>query len=339
MITSVVLYNVLAQSKLMYIASFVEPPIEVILAERHAQQIITNGPWFSFSPKLMQNLSTIGFKVECRSIARDSIASRVRNALVTIGDFWKRYQSFTASRTNDGLVLYDISHPWLALTCIWHLRDAVLTAEKNGITVLGDSHTIIKQSKNCTTLAALESPFDPNRFIAHRLTRYLGSNVLSDHISYLIRCYKTSAKHFKTSIHTSHVRVILNQWCTSRRFGTTPKGCPFLCGHVTDEIEHCVICPKAQYLIHSHFQIKHIIFTLEDIVLFRMNSNSMSSDNVKYCLCYTHICYLLYNACRHGKTMNSRLVTHYIKRVATFCNGFRKFRSKVQQFGIGNSPA
>ena len=68
LVTSIVLYNVLAHSKLTYIASFVEPGEEVIVAERRAQQIITNGPWFSFSPKLMQNLRSIGFGVECRVI-------------------------------------------------------------------------------------------------------------------------------------------------------------------------------------------------------------------------------------------------------------------------------
>jgi len=87
LVPTIALYNILAHSKFSHILAFYPPSVEVLRLERKSHQLLTRGPWNAFPPKLLFNLKAIGIRLQFQSLELTSMASRVRNGLITIPDF------------------------------------------------------------------------------------------------------------------------------------------------------------------------------------------------------------------------------------------------------------
>ena len=77
------LYNMLAISKLSYVAAFLPPNRDILKVEKRALQALLRGPWNAIPDGLVKNLKGLGFPVEARDLSTHSSASRIRIAAST----------------------------------------------------------------------------------------------------------------------------------------------------------------------------------------------------------------------------------------------------------------
>ena len=61
--TKISLYNMLAISKLSYVATFFPPTRAALLAENRAVQLVSKGPWNAFPPRRLSPSSCLGFPI------------------------------------------------------------------------------------------------------------------------------------------------------------------------------------------------------------------------------------------------------------------------------------
>ena len=180
--TSIVLYNILVHSKLMFIASFAAPNRVILELERYGQQIITCGPYFAYPPKLLQNMKRLGFRVETASLELSSIAARCRNARFTPSNFEKtcdfldtlQNPSGSAVRSSEAALEPPLGE-WRRNTCLNNLKDALLVLQRIGfnISALDTFKKRMRQRRilNAITLAGPEPPL--KHILQIRLARFL----------------------------------------------------------------------------------------------------------------------------------------------------------------------
>ena len=118
----------------------------------------------------------------------------------------------------------------------------------------------------------------------------------------------------------SHIQLVLNQWCSRRRFGGEPRPCLFDCGHHSDALEHSIVCPCFQRLFHDWHGLHDLSLTLDQILLLSYGSDGDIPRMDHYVLAYVHVCFACFNACRHGDTLTRRMVIHRTKRMITHCS-------------------
>jgi hypothetical protein len=80
LLTKLSLYNMIAISKLSYVASFIPPNPAALRAENRALQLLCRGPWNAIPPALLKSVKAIGIPVQAVDLRILSIASRLRVA-------------------------------------------------------------------------------------------------------------------------------------------------------------------------------------------------------------------------------------------------------------------
>ena len=153
----------------------------------------------------------------------------------------------------------------------------------------------------------------------------LSGHNLALRIQPLLQLYRKLIKSFKPCILVSHLSLVLNQWCTRRRFGSESVACPFGCGHHNDDIDHLISCPEFTQLFNRVLRCRNLVFSHWNILLLNFGDSPHSSFFAEYVFLFVHVCRAAHNSLRHGGTFNRRLVTHLLKRIATHCNKARKF--------------
>ena len=73
-------YHTYSLPALSYLLQLTDPPNEILSAERYIHQHLTRGPWWTFSPAALMNLSDMGFSHEPHSVLFTSRASMYRVA-------------------------------------------------------------------------------------------------------------------------------------------------------------------------------------------------------------------------------------------------------------------
>ena len=86
LLTKLSLYNMLAVSKLFFVASFVPPNQAAKRAESRALQILGRGPWNALHPGILKNAKVIGMPTQAIDLHTMSVASRTRVAHCTSGN-------------------------------------------------------------------------------------------------------------------------------------------------------------------------------------------------------------------------------------------------------------
>lgn len=140
----------------------------------------------------------------------------------------------------------------------------------------------------------------------------------------IIHCYMSLAKSYKPNFVASHLRALCNQWCTSRRFQSIPKRCPFCHLDQNDSIEHCLECNFFQSIYHPYFQRDGTCFTTGEVITFGHIGTETPSDSGYYIL-YVHIAYLSYNSCAHGQNLSRRLLVRHLKTASEHCPKMRRY--------------
>ncbi len=257
LVSSVVLYNILAISKFSYIASFAAPSSETLALERWGQQAITKGPWMAFPPTLLTNLKDLGLPAQITSLEHYSLAARARNGLKTLGNFQNISRLYTDMLEDDECNLCEICSPLRLETCFHFIGHAIQYCRGLGIDTLRAS-----ARDNCQAIISREiqdaSDSDKVELFQRRMVRFFRSNQHLGHIPSLITLYKKLFNKIKPNLISSHLRVCFNQWAISRRFGKDGV-CPF-CESGEDSIEHSLTCEAWQLTYHSFFHASGLLF-------------------------------------------------------------------------------
>ena len=139
--------------------------------------------------------------------------------------------------------------------------------------------------------------------------------------------YELSAKSVGFAPPLSHLRAVCNHWCTFSRFGNKKHGCLFGCGSDTDRVSHTICCPKFWVIFCGVCDINSISPSLENIFLLNGPCFGYSFDCSVFAILASHVCFLCFNACRHGLPFNRRLVLHKLYSFTrTHCNAAKFLR-------------
>ena len=118
LMTKISLYNMLAISKLAYVASFVIPNKAALKAEHRALQLLTRGPWNSFHPSLVKNVKALGMPTQAIDLTNLSLASRVRIAHKTSNNVLSCHHDVSVLFASNELVLEFLDMKYLSSNCI-----------------------------------------------------------------------------------------------------------------------------------------------------------------------------------------------------------------------------
>ena len=308
LLTKVSLYNMLAIAKLSYIASFLPLNVAAFRAENRALQTLCRGPWNAIPPNLLKSVKQIGMPAQATDLNILAIASKVRIAHVTSQNIFAKSNEIDNVYNGFDIVLRYLDYKLCNSTCIKSICQAYSDfASSNDIRALGD----FSQQKVYKKLWGQRTPFCFKGFVSLKAKRILGEAPNDSQINKVIAGYVfASSKSFALTF--THIRAISNHWCTRSRFGSKFKGCVFSCGNETDNIKHTCVCGNFWSSFFKVADITPFPISLERIVVFSHNSILINDNEIYTILIGLHICFLCFNACRHGKSLSDRLIQHHL---------------------------
>ena len=279
-------------------------------------------------------MESIGCAAQFSSIKTTSLAARCRNATSTLANFdaVDGYHRDTLNHTE--CLVNPYADTWLRYSVLQQMKDALQEVSNTGFGI-----TAIRCSSQRALTLHLRSSgrfFCPRELLERRLQRFFVGSDYKCHVQTMLQKRLEFRKRFKPCLQVCHLQLVLNQWCTTRRFGQGAKACPFDCGHETDELEHCAVCPAFQVLFHSYLRNPVELLTLENLTLLHYNDGSACPDMDHYIMIYIHTAFGCFNACRHGAKLSKRLIVNHLKTLITHCprSGFlvRRLQRSPMQF-------
>ena len=308
LLTKISLYNMLAISKLSYVASFLPPNVSVLKAENRALQLLCRGPWNAIPPSLLKSVRAIGMPSQATDLTVLSIAAKIRVAHVTSQNVFAKSNEIDNVYNGFDIVLKYLDYKLCNSTCIKSICHAYSDfVSHNDIHGLG----VLTQHKVYKEISKQRSPFCFKGFISMKASRILNEAPSDRQISNVISGYLfASDKSFALTF--THIRAISNHWCTRSRFGAKNQGCIFICGHETDAIRHTCVCKKYWDAFFRVSRIAPFTIDLKKIMIFSDGSNSVCNYELHSIFIGLHICFLCFNSCRHGHSLSDRLIQHHL---------------------------
>ena len=317
------LFNVLAFSRLSWLASFIEPPPAVMLEVRNAVNRLSRGPWNAFPYKFAKNLKSIGCKIQINDLKMASIAGRVRNALCTATCFGETQSRLQLTLVGMERIPRVPQREWLEGSINYNMQNAINIVLPIFPTICSDG-LAERPSQHEVHSALMDQANDTYAFklLCKRLPRFFpGLEDCATYISHVIKKYQSICKTHSHTIVIAHMRAILNQWSTAHRYGLVQR-CEF-CSEHADKLEHILVCPKLHRILALAMSQHNLRPSLEVLLLFRHHDMPISVPLVRYCMIWLCIAFNCHNSCRHGKSFNLRLARFHMKRLATRCNKCR----------------
>ncbi len=124
--------------------------------------------------------------------------------------------------------------------------------------------------------------------------------------------------NLKSAIVFPHLGLLLNQWCTSSRFGLPKSSCPFCHLRCHDTIDHLVTCTVFTNLFCSITRI-HATPDFGNIAFFINLPEALVQDDALVIFVYVYSVYQCFNSCRNGHALSRRLIVHHLKLAALHC--------------------
>ena len=111
---------------------------------------------------------------------------------------------------------------WLDASCISSIRHAISFVSDSGLVALRG----VEQKVVSSHLAACDSIFDLDSFIARRIARFVlpDDQIVTD----VINAMRELGKKLKPCILSAYITMVLNDWVTESRFGKPSTLCPLL---------------------------------------------------------------------------------------------------------------
>ena len=152
--------------------------------------------------------------------------------------------------------------------------------------------------------------------------RFTSTIITEASLEWIFKCYKRICNDRKQCLVFAHVRVVLNQWCTARRFGLPSRSCHF-CENGLDELEHYLACASFHRLFSLALNQSALVLSLENILFLTHDSAPLPSPVVRYVMLFCYVGFCCVNGCRHGQTFEKEQINFYLKRIATRCSKIR----------------
>ena len=308
LLTKISLYNMIAITKLSYVASFFPPNIAAIRAEKRALQLLCRGPWNAIPPNLLKSVKSIGIPSQATDLLTLSIASRIRVAQVTSHSVLRCNRELDALFNGFDIVLKYLDYKVCNSTSI----KSICLEYNNfiGINPLNAGEHI-SQRTIYNKVASQSAPFSFESFVSLKATRILGSVPCEWQVNCVVSRLRFASLK-SAALTFTHIRTISNHWCTRSRFGAKNLGCLFSCGHETDAIKHTCICNSFWQAFFRVARIPPFLITLNRVTLFSDDLCPMDDHEFRSLIIGLHICFLCFNSCRHGQSLSDRLVEHHL---------------------------
>ena len=322
LLPKVSLYNMLAIAKLSYVAAFIPPNRAILDAESRALYLLPKGPWQSIPPGMLKNAKLIGMPAEIRDLTTLSMASRVRVASTTSHIVFAQYLDLLALVGHDEMTVHHYDKVIIHKSLLHNVVDAY---HQYVITCDSPPPESLSQAEIHKNIASSHPQFD---FLAS-LTFKLGKTFVAgsfEHLTqHLLDIYLVSSRRLAFACTFNHLRVICNHWCTKSRFGHKNSPCVFGCGHCNDRISHVAICPTFWNLFLSHIGHPPTTPSVENVFLLSENGIALDEDSSLLLIVGIHICFLCFNSCRHGLSLDSRMIAHFVSHVSRKHLGISRF--------------
>ena len=183
----------------------------------------------------------------------------------------------------------------------------------------------ISQSKAYKTLLTNVPAYDFCQFFCKRLVRYFDKDCISVRAPIVITEYRRASTFIGFAPIFTHVRAIGNHWCTNSRFGSKKVPCLFRCGYESDRLAHTIACHAFWDIYFGIFHLTNPGIDLHCALLFESEWIGTCSDRCRFIMLGIHVCFLAFNAVRHGQLMSRRLVTHKLHGYIKTHPGARSF--------------
>jgi len=302
------LYNMLALSKLSYVAAFLPPSRSILKVESRGLQLLLRGPWNAIPGQVIKSISHLGLPTKARDLSLMSQASRIRVASMTSRNVIDVYDKCVNLICNsDEVVLAHLDKNFLYRSSLHH----IVFQYRRFVQEFCISDTEdISQKEAYKKLASKLPSFDFAQLYNKRMSRHFGEDVIIPRVSFILECYKKSSDVIGFAPVLTHLRTVCNHWCTHSRFGNKTRSCLFGCGHPNDQVAHSASCDAFWRIYCGIFNFRSPSFCKHSVLLFQSDWIRDDIDRICFILLGLHTCFLAYNACRHGQPLSRRLVVH-----------------------------
>ena len=99
------------------------------------------------------------------------------------------------------------------------------------------------------------------------------------------------------------------------RFGADATACPFRCGHGNDKLAHIACCNAFWHCFCSTLGTANFCLGLDDALLMRNDQFDLADDASLIFLLGLHVCFLTFNALRHGAQFSPAHIRHCIRLI------------------------
>lgn len=205
---------------------------------RHALQSLTRAPWMAMPPVVLHNMKLLGFAVEARDYAADTLAARIRLAVRSpdLPELWCRIDA----AADDDEALLNPSLPWHAkvpLVLLGDLRNRCLGL----VPALAGS---IDTGAHKQIYAALRGAEDVRRTELQSVMRRRGQSWGEVPKALVGALLAWAATRPPTELVNRVLLALLYGWCTGHRFGRPAGRCVLGCGLAdADRQAHYLACP------------------------------------------------------------------------------------------------
>ena len=189
-VTKISLYNMLAISKLSYVAAFLPPNRDILKVEKRALQLLLRGPWNAIPDGVVKNLKCLGLPVEARDLSIMSSASRIRVAASTsnaVKDLHSKCDRLM--RKSDCVILRHLDDHFLHQSCLHHVVFQHSRFEQEFPQFVGQK---VSQKVAYQCLSGKRIPYDFKRLVSARLARYFPLESFES-------CIPSALGHYKSS--------------------------------------------------------------------------------------------------------------------------------------------
>ena len=312
LLTKISLYNMLAISKLSYVAAFLPPNRDILRIESRALQLLLRGPWNAIPAGVLKHACSLGLPTQARDLTLLSRSARIRVAASTSRSVISTYDrcanlfDMKGDASNE-LVLSHIDKHFLYDSCLHH----VVFQYRRYLQEFGvPASERISQADAYKMLASRIPSFDFHKLFLARMGRHFDKDLITRCSPHVLRVYKQSNGVLGFAPLLSHLRAVTNHWCTYSRFGVKTRQCLFGCGFCSDRVSHTVRCEKFWEIFCGILGFPSPGFDLAAIFLFDSEWIAHDIDKCNGVLLGLHTCFLCFHACKHGQTLNRRLVLH-----------------------------
>ncbi len=337
--TSIALYNMLAVSKLSYIATFFTPSQKVLKAEKWALQKLIRGPWGAIPSLAIFDTKLIGLPNQARALADVSFSSAVRAANLTSKNFYEEFGRHRDLLKSNDITIAAAAGINFKNSFLKHWNDAsvsyidtIMPCNNLFNPSLFSQRRVYKNSRSRAT------PYNFNELICKRLSFFLDGTFSHVDAERIVGIYKRKALSLGPNFVSTHFRTLTNHWCSRSRFGCVRIPCWF-CKKIdhssNDRVQHSITCPVFKEVFISLHNLCYSFFDLYSLLIFMHDGESLSDNATDIMLFYNIVSFQTYNRCRNGADFSVRLVRNVIKNIVTKSSKAWCLHYRIKKYGYG----